>query len=363
MAFEVAQAKTAEEKEAVYRFRYSVYVEEMGRYQGSADHAGRRLVEPEDDEGWVFFARDGDEVVGTARLSWGGHGFSERQIEEYSLEPFLDEVPHAYLAVGERVMVMSKHRGSGLVDELLACRNDAAVRHDVRIQFSACEPHLLSLYLSQGRRTYADKNINSPEAGYLIPLVMFPQGPDALAGILRKGGGEPGSLPDCVTRILSGGSGAVLSPLMTSVGDYSQHIRQTLHEIEDQAVSAFHGFTDEEVERCLARSTVIECTAGDRVLKKGGVARNLFVVLAGTLEVRDQERIVGVLSTGDVFGEMAFLLERPRVLDTFAASDSVRVLSLSERTLRTMIVDDPVVAAKLLLNISKMLCVRLIRAD
>ncbi len=49
MAFEVGLAESAEEKEAVYRFRYSVYVEEMGRYQQSADHAGRRLVEPEDE--------------------------------------------------------------------------------------------------------------------------------------------------------------------------------------------------------------------------------------------------------------------------------------------------------------------------
>src|SRR5208282_574439 len=120
-------------------------------------------------------------------------------------------------------------------------------RRDVRIQFSACEPHLLSLYLSQGRRTYAEKNINSAEAGYLIPLVVFPQGPEALEAISREGGGEPGSLPQCVTRILSGGSGAVLSPLMTSLGDYSEHIRQTLHDIEDQAISAFHEFTDEEV--------------------------------------------------------------------------------------------------------------------
>ena len=53
MAFEVGLAETAEEKESVYRFRYSVYVEEMGRYQGRADHEGKRLVEPEDEHGVV----------------------------------------------------------------------------------------------------------------------------------------------------------------------------------------------------------------------------------------------------------------------------------------------------------------------
>jgi predicted GNAT family N-acyltransferase len=352
--FEVGVAETPEEKDEVYRFRYSVYVEEMGRYQGSADHEGHRLVEPEDDTSWVFYAKEGDKVVGTARLSWGARGFSPRQIDEYSLDPFLAEVPHEHLAIGERVMVTPRLRGTGLVDQLMDARNDVAIAHDVRIQFSACEPHLLSLYLGQGRRTYATKNINSPEAGYLIPLVVFPQGSDVLAD-------DTGALPPSVAQILAGG-GAVLSPLMAGAVGYQDNLREALHEIEAQDISAFHGFTDDEVERCLAKSNVIECSAGDRILKKGGVARNVFVVLDGTLEVRDGDRPIAVLGEGDVFGEMAFLLEQPRGADTYAVSDGTRILSLSERTLRQMIADDPIVAAKLLMNIAKMLCVRLARS-
>jgi hypothetical protein len=38
------------------------------------------------------------------------------------------------------------------------------------------------------------------------------------------------------------------------------------------------------------------------------------------------------------------------------------VLSLSEGTLRKMIAEDAVVAAKLLLNISRMLCLRLVKS-
>ena len=355
MAFDVGVAETPEEREAVYRFRYSVYVEEMGRYQGSADHDGRRLVEPEDDVSWVFYAREGDDVVGTARLSWGAKGFSERQVDEYSLPPFLAELPHEHLAIGERVMVTPRLRGSGLVDQLMAVRNDVAIANDIRIQFSCCEPHLLSLYLGQGRRTYASKNINSPEAGYLIPLVAFPQGTDKLLDDVT------GALPPSIAQVLDGTGGAVRSPLMSGAADYEDQLRATLHEIEDEEVSAFHGFTDEEVERCLARSNVIECTPGDRVLKKGGVARNVFVVLNGTLEVRSDDHVVAVLREGDVFGELAFLLEQPRAADTYAIEDGTRILSLSEKTLRQMIADDPTVAAKLLMNIARMLSVRITR--
>jgi hypothetical protein len=362
MAYEVGRADTDADKEAVYRFRYSVYVEEMGRYQDTADHVGRRLVEPDDELSWIFYARDDDgEVVGTARLSWGGNGFTQRQIDEYGLASFLAELPAEHVALGERVMVRPDLRGTGLVEEVLQCRDETGLAHDVRIQFSACEPHLLSLYLGRGRRTYSATNINTPEAGYLIPLVDFPQGPDVLRGV--GVGVADGEMPACVEQILDGHGGAVMSPLMTSADDYALHLRAAMHEIEAQDISAFHGFTDDEVERCLGHSNVIECASGDRVLKKGGVARNIFVVLDGTLEARDGEQVVGVIRSGEVFGEMAFLLERPRTLDVYAVSDSVRVLSLSESTIRKMVAVDPAVAAKLLFNISKMLCVRIVKAS
>ena len=184
MTYEVGLAETAEEKEAVYRFRYSVYVEEMGRYQGSADHAGRRLVEPDDEQSFVFYVRGDDGVVGTARLSWGGFGFSERQIEEYSLAPFLAELPHEHIAVGERVMVTPELRGTGLVEELMDRRDRTSREHDVRIQFSACEPHLLSLYLGQGRRTYAAHEHQHQGSGLPHPVGRVPGGP---GGVDRGG--------------------------------------------------------------------------------------------------------------------------------------------------------------------------------
>ena len=58
---------------------------------------------------------------------------------------------------------------------------------------------------------------------------------------------------------------------------------------------------------------------------------------------------------------MAFLLERPRSRDVYAATDGVRILSLSEAKLREMIKVDPAIAAQLLLNISKMLCLRILK--
>jgi hypothetical protein len=293
-------------------------------------------------------------------VTWGAHGFSARQLDQYELGQFLDELPAEVIAVAERYAVLPAYRGGGLLEQIVEHNRPFIEPHGLRVVIGCCEPHLLPLYLAQGQRPYATHNINSPEAGYLIPLVTFVPDVDALRGIGHAT--RPGELPRCIERVLAQ-VGTVRSQTLSDPSTYWDEIHETLDALHSQQISAFDGFTGDEAQRCIARSTIIECAAGDRVLKRGGSARNIFVVLDGMLEVRDGDRVVGVLSAGDAFGEMAFLLERPRGFDVDAATDHTRILSLSEGALRKMIAEDPTVAAKLLLNVSKMLCVRLIKAN
>jgi hypothetical protein len=360
MAYEFCRAETPDEIAAVQRLRYSVYVEELGRYRGAADEEHGRFVEPEDDWSWNFYVRDGEAVVAASRLTWGGDGFSDRQIEQYQLEPFLAELPPQLLAVAERYAVVPEHRGAGLLDQMIEHNRPFVEPHGLRMVISCCEPHLLSMYLARGQRPYAARNINSVEAGYLIPLVTFVPDVESLRG--AGADTKAGELPSSVEAVLAKTT-TVQCQSLSEPTAYWDEIHGTLDTLHAQNISAFDGFTDDEAQRCIARSNIIECRAGDRVLKRGGSARNIFVVLEGTLEVRDDERVVGVLSPGDAFGEMAFLLDRPRSFDVDAATAEARILSLSEGSLRRLIADDPTVAAKLLLNLSKMLCVRLIRAN
>jgi hypothetical protein len=358
VGLEFALAATDAEIRDVQRLRYAVYVQELHRYHDAPGADEGRFAEPEDAYSWICYARDGSEVVAATRMTWGGDGFSERQIEQYQLEPFLAELPGEVLGVGERNAVLPAYRGSGVLDELLAYTRSVTRVSELRAVFGCCEPHLLTLYLKLGQRTYATRNINSAEAGYLIPLVAFLPDVDALRGLGPTT--APGDLPACVGSVLDRHP-SVRSEVLSARDEYWSEIRRTLDELDAQRISTFDGFTDDEAQRCLARSTIIECSAGDRVLKRGGTGRNIFVVLDGTLEVRDGEAILNVLTAGDAFGEMAFLLERPRSFDVDAATDGTRVLSLSEGALRAMIAEDATVAAKLLLNLSRMLCVRLIR--
>lgn len=363
----IATAETQAEREAVYRFRYSIYVEEMGKYRSVADHKRRMFFEPEDAQSRITYATEDGEVVATARGTWGGDApLPQRMIEQYQLAPFLEELPQSAISVGERGMVAPHLRGSDLFLRLIGYSLKFANEKRIQVCFGDCEPHLLNLYVGLGQRTYSTKNVNSAEGGYLIPILFVPEDVDYLRRIRSplleyvRDFGADARIPACVERIIAAGS-SVMSSRLAESAEYWGRVHGALTEIEGSRPTALEGFTEEEAQRCLDRSNIIECRAGDRLLKKGGVARNLFVVLDGTVEVRDGDTPLAVFGKGDVFGEMAFLLEIPRSQDVYAATDGVRLLSLSEATLRQLIKSDPAIAANLMLNISKMLCRRLLK--
>ena len=366
----IKPAETDSERLGIYRLRYDVYVDELRRYRGVADHENRHFSEPDDDNARLYCALDAaGEVIGTMRHFWGGDGpFSDRVVEQYDLELFLDDIALNEIIVGERFMVSRAHRGTDLIYRLFCTY--LAFANDKRIQliFGDCEPHLLNLYLGLGFRTYSGKNISSPETGYLIPLIMIPEDVDHFRAIrspladVVKDFGSDSRVPACVSRLLEAGS-AVASEKFTPHARYWEDIETALKLVQGDRPLLFDGLNEEQIELCLTKSNLIECRTGDHLIKKGNTANNMYICLSGTLEVRADEGVVAVISPGDVFGEMAFLLDSPRTMDVFAVSDNVSVLSLSESIVRKIIESDPETAATLMLNIAKMLCLKLVNSS
>ena len=214
-----------------------------------------------------------------------------------------------------------------MFDELVAYGGAFSEGFDLRLVFGCCEPHLLSLFLKMGCRPYAEHNINSPSAGYLIPIISFVPDADALRGVGPAT--AAGELPACVERVLAR-SGSVRSEALSSADEYWGEVRRMLDELDAQKVSAFDGFTDDEAQRCIARSTIIECTrvtGCSSVVVRRATSSSCWTARSRSATT---STIVNVLSAGDAFGEMAFLLERPRSFDVDAATDDTRILSLSE---------------------------------
>ena len=365
----VYPASTDAQRNAIFRQRYEIYVEEMGRYGDIADHSNRWLVEDVDEVSRLFYAvRDG-QLVGSIRLTLGlDGGLSDALIDKYSLGPFLDEVSADRLIVGERFMVDPAYRGSDVLFEMFTTYVRLVNELRIELMIGDCEPHLLNVYQALGFRPYAERNINSPDAGYLIPLVVVAEDFDYVEALrsplseVMTDFGADRRIPACVARLVDLPSG-VTSERLVDIGTYWGEVYRSLEEVEAHRVSLFDGLDDEQAQLCLRKSTIIGCMMGDRILKKGNTAQNLYVLLDGVVEVRDGDELLAVITPGEVFGEMAFLLARPRSADVYAAIDGTRVLSLSESSLHGLIIDESLVAAKLLLNISRMLCWRLAKSE
>jgi hypothetical protein len=173
--FDIGIALTEDEKNAVWRARYDVYVEELGWTLAGADHGARTVIEPEDENSWVIYATDQGRVVGSYRITRGSDGFSERQVADYGLAPFLAELPAKVLAVGERLARSHRCHGGDLTLALFTGARQIPGWDGVLVVVAA------------------------PDAEHLIQPVSFPHGVEPLRGLGRGPG-----LPACIEQVLLG---------------------------------------------------------------------------------------------------------------------------------------------------------------
>src|SRR5882757_8136585 len=58
-------------RRAIYKFRYKIYIEEMGKPYRNADHENRLLTDELDENATLLYAEESGEIVGTTRINWG----------------------------------------------------------------------------------------------------------------------------------------------------------------------------------------------------------------------------------------------------------------------------------------------------
>lgn len=123
------------------------------------------------------------------------------------------------------------------------------------------------------------------------------------------------------------------------------------HEVE-----LFHGLTVDDIEKIFARGMTIRVLKNETIFYKGSTGSQMYVVLAGKVEVHDGTKCIATLTTGDMFGEMALINNEPRSASVVASEDS-HLFVLSETTFQRLLTKR--VAIQILLNIVRTLSHRL----
>lgn len=356
-------ARSDADRDAIYRIRYDIYADEMGYRFPGADHAGRRLVEPLTRPTRLLMAEEGGELVGTLQFHWGGEcAFTEEEQRVYRLADFMPVVGAAGIMIASRFMTRPSHRAGDLPGEMLDAMYRFGLENGARLLFCDCRPHLINSYLRLGFRSYA-RTYNDPIAGLLAPLVLVMDDLDHLVRMRSRflkltDGWTP--RPEIRSRILAMLPRATQVQLLSNPSgapDWSG-IQDTLSDEAEGHVSIFQGLAPDEIARLIEMSPVISCAPGDKIVGQDMAERSVFVVLDGAVEVQRDGAFVALLPRGSVFGEVAFLLGIDRTADVVAAGEA-RVIALRERALNDLIASESKIAARFLLNLARIVCLKL----
>jgi CRP/FNR family cyclic AMP-dependent transcriptional regulator len=103
-----------------------------------------------------------------------------------------------------------------------------------------------------------------------------------------------------------------------------------------------------------AGAPVREYKAGEVIFKEGDAASEFFVIQSGKVDIRLGNRLLGMLSDHDIFGEMALIDATPRSATAVAASD-VKLVPVGEKQFLFLVSRTPHFA----LNVMRVLARRL----
>lgn len=350
-----------QEREACYRLAYEIFCEEMGTMRELADHQRRLLQDELIAKAHVLAAFADGEVVGTAAVLLGSEGPFPAELERgFDIPRFLPLVERGRMALNIRFLVRQDFRGSRVPFKLIVASARLMTERAIQLSFCDCQPHLLPLYTGLGFRSCAPL-FDQPGFGLMAPLMLatidlgymrairspilscFPADSDdpVLAGRLLE------RLP--------------ASPPAQSTDDGTEEVWSEvfgLLSLEGGGVKAFEGLSQEEVKVLLGEGEFLRCSRGQQLIGAGHGTRTLYVLVEGAMEVRREGRRVGTMAEGEMFGEIALLLDTKRTADVVATSDMALVVALSERTLRRLIEAQSALASKFLWNLARSLALK-----
>jgi GNAT superfamily N-acetyltransferase len=172
MSATVRLATSSEELQRLYRFRYEIYVEEMGRPQKHADHEARTIIEPLDQKAHQFLAEDDQgRVIGTLRTNFGGESLFGDYHALYGMD-CLGEFPLERVSITTKFMVRPEYRRGTLGIRLAREVYRFCLLRGILVDFIDCNVHLETVFEGLGYRRYRSRVLH-PEYGDVLPMVLL----------------------------------------------------------------------------------------------------------------------------------------------------------------------------------------------
>jgi CRP/FNR family cyclic AMP-dependent transcriptional regulator len=112
-------------------------------------------------------------------------------------------------------------------------------------------------------------------------------------------------------------------------------------------VPLFAGCSKRELSAIAAIADEVDLAEGKELIREGARGSEFFVLLQGTVDVRQHGRKLRTMGAGESFGEIALIARTPRTA-TVVAQTPVRVLVVTDRSFKSLLESMPQIQVKVL---------------
>jgi len=321
------EAKSREEREAIYRFRYSIYAGELKRDYPGMDHAARSWRQDEDErpEARLYYLGTPARIEGTVRVRIWDEPPPDI-VDELSLQRVPRGRRIAYL---ERMMLPKTLRGRLLVPAILWHGYPKLMAEGVELCVLTCVPGIARHYVRLGARPYGARLVEGASSAE-VPLMI----------VMRDAEHLKGQRSFMVTQVKKHAAppDPALAPLFArDVQRVTFDPSQVERELRQARAPLLEGLPDKALHRIARGAFLLQLDSGDLLVRKGTADREMYLVLEGELEVDGGARI----PRGATIGEMAFLGTPGLRTATVHASAPSRLLVLRRKFLDELADSDP----------------------
>ena len=359
-------ASSDEDRERIFRFRYDVYVTEMGKSPAEADHQKKIIRDELDEDAHLLYAEDEGHIIGTVRLNYRTKKkFPDAWEQIYAIEKFAPSFGD-HISMTSRMMVAKDYRGSSVPAALVGAVYSTGREMGSKFDFCNCAPSLLEFYEQIGFRRFTDGFMDE-DNGYHVPLVMLVRDTQHLRHVrsplyrvARNFEHEP-ETGEWFQKTFSSHAG-IANSRSRNTEEFWKQLSDQLAAPPTECIPLFESLSDEEVSGFLRSGTVLSLQPGDRIIRQGDVGDEMYIILSGVAEAvsrkEEQEHSLAIMSKGQIFGEVAFISTAVRSADVNALTE-MQVLIISKGFLTRAMRKQPEISAKVLFNLSLILAQRL----
>lgn len=308
-------ATSMSDKLEIYRLRYQVYAEEMGRKLTDADHENGLLFDELDAWSHVVCAKLGSKVIGSVRLTLGYAGdFSQSLVETLHMDKFqkFGNGQHK-LCFASKYVVDPAYRSTQAGYLLLRYLDNLCREQRVQFNLAGCNPYLITFYERVGYRRFAD-SFHVPEYGCMVPLVWLIEDVQHLRNVrssyLRNA--SKWSNDSAAATWFAGEfpeAAGFMNSRLISEADLWETLRHKLGQAPERKISALAGLTEDTARKFVQMGVIHSYKQGGTLLSAGSVSNEMNILLTGSLTAEQQDSGGQSLrpkpSAGQIFGRVS----------------------------------------------------------